>query len=179
MQTPPRPAITPELKHSVADTLIDIMVARGTIAPGKRGLTTDRIETLAGDIAAAWRPGMDGAALAAALQACRGWGFITTGVTIALDSFNTMLYEALADHVRDWVQAYAITARHAPGDAIQYRNLTGTVVATDPAWPATYRISLTHTTAGCPIKTTDGGPICLRVPFEDVTAISTAKRAAA
>ena len=121
------------------------MIAKGIVVPGKRGVTADRIKTLADDIAESYRPGMDGAALAAALRDTRNWHFITTSIVIALDTFDTMIYEVLALHIRAWMTEYAIAPRYAPSTAIHYHNMIGIVIAVDPTWPGLYHVRLTHT----------------------------------
>lgn len=162
MQTPPRPTLTDAITRAVAEAMADIMIAHGHITAGKVGLTPDRLARLPDDIVAAFRPGMDGAALAAALQAERGWHFVNTTIVMLLESFNASVYDALADVQRKWVADNAITARFKPGAHVIWSGQPGTITSIDPVWPATYLMRLDG----------DGLPPNLRrtvhVPFEAV-----------
>lgn len=99
-------------------------------------IPTDDLEATAQDIARVFRPGMDGYALARALETGAGWTVITTKIVNDLDAMSAVVQQELVMARRNWVRENNIQPPFPDGAQL----VQGQIVGVYEFTPATYRV---------------------------------------
>lgn len=122
---PQPPGITPELTMRAARWLVS-----------RFAIPSSDLEASARDIARAFRPGMDGYALARALETGAGWAAITTEIVNDLDAMSAVVQQELVMARRNWVRENNIQPPLPEGAEL----VQGQIVGVYEFAPATYRV---------------------------------------
>lgn len=125
----------PTLDKSAPPTITQDLVRRSV-----RGLMTrhavpvEDIERASHDVAAVFVSGMDGYALARALEIQKGWTCLNTQTVIDLDSLDAIVHIELEIERRRWVKNNGIQPPYVIGTEL----VEGQIVGLDPFDPSTY-----------------------------------------